>query len=157
MFKWFLNNWDKIGVTVGIISFLVTMAGLAWSAVNYVGIRKDEHSQREYENYHKLILELATGKRDGEKMKAVSQQAIIFELRRFTRYRSVTIRILQFLIRDWAKADNFKPSLKSEVHETMSYLSSSRSIIGIRKKLNDDDLKEIVFAKVKTDKNDNSK
>jgi len=99
--NWIVINTDLIGTTVALLAFLVSLGSLAVSAYRFVELRRAEQEQRNFENYHKLIAETVEGARNGQVMKLYSQVAVIFELRNFKKYKSVTARILNGLMAEW--------------------------------------------------------
>ena len=91
------------------------MGTLAFSAFRYVDIRRTELRQQRFENYHRIIQALSTGKDElGTELKVVSQNAYIFELGNFEEYGDLTIRILNSLKEDWKNQTAF-PGMESEM------------------------------------------
>ncbi len=77
----------------------ISLFGLALAALWNAKIRKADLRQREFENYHRLIRDLATG---GQQIKLAAQTAIIFELRNYPKYAAVSLRILRALQKEWS-------------------------------------------------------
>ena len=115
MKEWLFSNATEIGVFVAMAAFLLSFATLSFSALRYVTTRKDAQLQIEFENYHRLIAQLVGPERDTETMKLDSQVAIIFELRRFRRYKPVTLRIIKGLRDEWANNGRSNLRLISEM------------------------------------------
>lgn len=122
MINWITTNSTTIGTVIAIATFLATFASLALTAFRYVEIRKREQTQLAFENYHNLIAELAGGVKDKQVMKLDSQIAVVYELRHFKKYKSVTIRILSGLHEEWAKSSP-NPRLLKEIELTIEALS----------------------------------
>jgi hypothetical protein len=109
---WIATNASAIGAILGICTFLISFASLAWSAWRFVAVRRDEQAQRKFENYHKLIGELVGGARENQQMKIDSQIAIVFELRNFPKYAPVSVRILIALRDEWHAKGTFSRLIK---------------------------------------------
>ncbi|TKF21804.1 hypothetical protein FCV43_10815 [Vibrio genomosp. F6] len=98
-------------------SLLVPLFAFAFSSYRYVNVKRGEQAQQHFENYHELIHKLVTAGSDGIGMD--SQKAIIFELRNYREYKSVTIRILEWLKVSWSK----HPALIEEIELTLANLN----------------------------------
>ncbi|MBR9973197.1 hypothetical protein [Magnetospirillum sulfuroxidans] len=117
---------DQAAAWATILGFVIaagSVAGIAFQASRYMAVRNADLRQREFENYHRLLHDLATGF-DG-KGKMVSQMAIIFELRNYPSYAQMSIKVLKKLQDDWK--DSGKPELLDELVSTINFLNKRKS------------------------------
>ena len=114
------QNLNEIGVVVTVLTFLLSIAALSFSAYRYVTVRRDELRNQRYEQYHALLMKVSRGIDEQGVMKLVSQRAFIYELRHFPEYGALTKRLLESLLDDW-KDDRAKNEiLSSEIRETIN-------------------------------------
>lgn len=123
MSNWIASNISAIGIYIAAATFLLSLATLSFSALRFVSTRRDAQLQTEFENYHRLIAQLVGSEREASTMKLDSQVAIVFELQRFKRYKSVTIRILSGLREEWANNTNSNQRLINEIDIAIKKLS----------------------------------
>ena len=122
MWDWFRQNLNEIGVSVTALTFLLSVAVLAFSALRYVTVRKDELRNIRYERYHALLLKISRGT-DGEGLlKLVSQRAFIYELRHFPEYSALTKRLLESLLSEWREDPDKSAKLTFEIQDTIKAL-----------------------------------
>ncbi len=123
MGKYFTDHLADIGTIATILSLLIAVAVLAFSALRYVTVRRDELRNQRYERYHYLLRTISSGWDAAGQLKRVSQRAYIYELRHFPEYKVLTTRLLKSLLVEWSKngADS-DPLLKEEVAETIAAL-----------------------------------
>ena len=107
-------QWATIGA---FIAATVSLAVIAFQANRYMSTRQADQRQREFENYHQLVRDLAQG---GETVRIAAQKAIIYELRNYPRYADISIRILISLQDEW-RADD-KTRLLEEIDLTVADL-----------------------------------
>ncbi|MDE1211869.1 hypothetical protein L9W86_17895 [Vibrio aestuarianus] len=113
-----ITNEFTFSEIVALCSLLVPLFAFAFSSYRYVNVKRNEQAQQRFENYHGLIHKLVRGKTDGIGMD--SQRAIIYELRNYREYKSVTIRILEGLKVLWASHSE----LTKEIELTLLSLKS---------------------------------
>jgi len=113
--KYFIDNWDKI------LGVLIAYFSLVLPIYRFLQDKRKEERNKRFENYHKLIDELVGGQ-SGRQVMLDRQVAIIFELRNFKEYYPVTLRILNGLKINWAKADK---RLLEEIALTEKYINTS--------------------------------
>lgn len=118
-----MDHLADIGTIATILSLLVAVAVLAFSALRYVTVRRDELRNQRYQRYHYLLRTISSGWDAAGQLKRVSQRAYIYELRHFPEYKVLTTRLLKSLLEEWSKngADN-DPLLKEEIAETIAAL-----------------------------------
>ena len=103
MICWIKSHPTELGLILAAIPIIISLAAGAYSAVQYVIIRKAEMFQRRFENYHELINWLVHGRAQGG-IKLDNQIACVYELRNFKTYKEVSIRILEGLKQNWSLA-----------------------------------------------------
>jgi hypothetical protein len=96
MIDWIKAHPTELGLILAAIPIIISFIVGAYSAVQYVIIRKAEMFQRRFENYHELINWLVHGRGQGI-VKSDNQIACVYELRNFETYKEVSIRILEGL------------------------------------------------------------
>lgn len=121
MIEWIKVHPTEMGLILAGIPIIISLAVGAFSAVQYVIIRKAEMKQKRFENYHQLIHELVHGRLPDEAPRLDSQIACIYELRNFKTYKEVSIRILEGLKESWSKVPAY-PRLEKEINLTLSAL-----------------------------------
>ena len=113
--KYFSANWDKIlGLSIAYFSLVIPI-------FKFLQDKRKEERNKRFENYHKLIDELAGGQ-SGKQVMLDRQIAIIFELRNFRDYYPVSLRILIGLKTTWKNADQ---KLLNEIILTEKYINTS--------------------------------
>lgn len=117
MWETLRQNQFIIPIVVAVVAALSPLLTFALSIYRNAQDRRDIIRQRQYEQYHKLIGDLASNARGF----VDSQIAIAFELRYFRRYRKVTIRIFEGLIELWGKEEKAKRLIK-EMQTTIKAL-----------------------------------
>lgn len=115
--NWTLDQAAQIATIAGFVIAAISFGALVYPATRYVRIRSLDRHQRGFENYHRLIRDLATG---GEQIRLASQTAIIFELRNYPKYAAVSLRILRALQEEWTREGKTRHS--TEMDLTLSYL-----------------------------------
>ncbi|WP_318517443.1 hypothetical protein [Photobacterium leiognathi] len=113
----FASNGFTTSEIIAFGSLLIPLLAFAFSSYRYVNVKRGEQAQQRFENYHELIHKLVRAGSDGIGMD--SQKAIIFELRNYREYKSVTIRILEGLKVSWAGHS----ALIEEIELTLSNLN----------------------------------
>ncbi|TSA30706.1 MAG: hypothetical protein D4R68_00295 [Ignavibacteriales bacterium] len=93
MIEWMQNHIAETTFIATVIPIVISMLVLAFSALKYVGNRKEELKQKQFENYH-MILDWLVAGRTGHLL-LDSQIACIYELRNYKQYKDVSIRILE--------------------------------------------------------------
>ena len=91
---------------------LASIVGGIFAARKYF----DSKKQQEFDNYHKLIERINRSLNSDEPISLQVQQAAIFELRYYKRYKELTEKLLEY----WKSKDNYKDF----VVETLSYLEN---------------------------------
>lgn len=95
------NNAAALSILGAAIAFI-------WSIVQFILVRKRDEQHREFEIYHRLIKELVSPDPESKVIWVDRQTAVLFELRRFTRYHEHTLRTLEGLKEKWANDPDFK-------------------------------------------------
>lgn len=116
------QNLNEIGVWVTVLTFLLSVAVLAFSALRYVTVRRDELRNLRYEQYHALLLKVSRGTDCQGLLKLVSQRAFIYELRHFPEYSALTKRLLESLLSEWKEDPEKSAKLMFEIQETIRAL-----------------------------------
>lgn len=101
MIEWIKTYPTELGLILAAIPIILSLIAGAYSAVQYVIIRKAEMYQKRFENYHELISWLVHGRVQGS-IKLDNQIACVYELRNFKTYKEVSIRILEGLKDSWS-------------------------------------------------------
>ena len=101
MIEWIKTHPPELGLILAAIPIILSLLAGAYSAVQYVIIRKAEMNQKRFENYHELINWLVHGRGQGS-IKLDNQIACLYELRKFKTYKEVSIRILEGLKNSWS-------------------------------------------------------
>lgn len=107
-----------------IVALSISGITAASQVVQYFLTRSSDAHNRQFEAYHRLIKELVQPAENG--FTYIDRQcAALFELRRFKRYREVTLRILGGLQSEWANG-SYQPRLLRELELTIEFLTDSR-------------------------------
>lgn len=122
MLDWVRQNLNEIGVWVTVLTFLLSVAALSFSALRYVTVRRDELRNLRYEQYHALLLKVSRGTDDQGLLKLVSQRAFIYELRHFPEYSALTKRLLESLLSEWTEDPEKSAKLTFEIQDTIRAL-----------------------------------
>ncbi len=122
MWDWVRQNLNEIGVSVTVLTFLLSVAVLAFSALRYVSVRRDELRNLRYEQYHALLLKVSRGTDGQGLLKLVSQRAFIYELRHFPEYSALTKRLLESLLSEWKEDPEKSAKLTFEIQDTIKAL-----------------------------------
>jgi len=93
---------------------IISIIGGTFTIYKYI----DSKRQQEFNNYHKLIERLNGPLESNQKTFLQVQQAAIFELRFYKRYKKLTIKLLEH----WEKNDDFKDC----VNDTTNHLKKRR-------------------------------
>lgn len=122
MWEWVRQNLNEIGVWVTVLTFLLSVAVLAFSALRYVTVRRDELRNLRYKQYHALLLKISRGTDGQGLLKLVSQRAFIYELRHFPEYSVLTKRLLESLLSEWKEDPEKSAKLTFEIQDTIKAL-----------------------------------
>jgi len=95
---------------------LISIGGGVFSIFKYFDGKKVKQQQQDFENYHKLI-ERINRSTDLSPISLQVQQAAIFELRYYKRYKSLTIKLLEF----WRKDERYS-DLVDAANDTLEHL-----------------------------------
>lgn len=109
-------------MTFTVLTFVLSVAVLAFSAFRYVSLRRDELRVKRYEQYHALLLNVSRGADAQGPLKLVSQRAFIYELRHFPEYRTLTKRLLESLLSEWKEDTEKSAKLTFEIQDTIKSL-----------------------------------
>jgi len=90
-------NQFMVPIIVAIIAAASPLLTFAFSIYRDIQEKSEQIRQKQYEQYHKLIGDLVSN----AKGFVDSQIAIVFELKYFRKYRKLTIRIFEGLIKLW--------------------------------------------------------
>lgn len=112
--KYFYGNWDKI------LGIIIAYFSLVLPIFRYLKDKRKDDRNKRFENYHKLLDDLLGGQPNSQ-VKIDRQIAILFELRNFSDYYPVTLRILDNLKNTWKEI----PLLVTEINLTEKYINSS--------------------------------
>lgn len=110
--------WATVGA---LIPAVVSLGVIAFQVRRYMAVRDADLRQREFENYHRLIRDLAQG---GQEIRIASQTAIIYELRNYPKYADVTLRILKSLKNEFESAGRTR--LSEEMTLTLHFLENRK-------------------------------
>ncbi len=122
MWEWLINNSSDIVIFITLLTFVISVAVLAFSAFRYVSIRREELRNERYEKYHKLMRDISKGYDTEGPMKLVSQRAFIYELRHFPEYKKLTVRLLEALLGEWREKPEVNAKLTLEIQDPISAL-----------------------------------
>lgn len=89
--------WAWLSENAALVLAILPVLGAVGAVVQFVWIRQGEARKTTFETYHRLIKELVEGERPDATMFVDRQVAVVFELRRFRRYRDVSLRIFRGL------------------------------------------------------------
>jgi hypothetical protein len=121
MGNYFIDHLTDIGTIATILSLLVAVAVLAFSAFRYVTVRRDELRNQRYERYHYLLRTVSSGFDAAGPLKLMSQRAYIYELRHFPEYKLLTTRLLLSLLEEWkTNSPSHNLVLDTEIAETIA-------------------------------------
>ena len=100
----FIQIANFFQTTQGAITVVMVIVGWVWQYWRYV-------KEWNFKNYHKLIKELNQSDTPNEPIKLYRQVAIVYELRNYPRYFSVSKRILEGWLEEMKddKNKNMKP------------------------------------------------
>jgi len=110
-FEWF-NEWQ----------FWVAMATIFsgfFSIFKYLNDKKAKQQQRDFDSYHKLI-ERINRSLDSNPISLQVQQAAIFELRNYKRYKTLSIKLLNH----WSSDERYI-ELKDIANDTLEFMKKS--------------------------------
>lgn len=122
MWEWVRQHLNEIGVVLTVLSFVLSIAVLAFSAFRYVSVRRSEQKSQRYEQYHSLLLKISRGVDSQGPLKLVSQRAFIYELRHFPEYGNLTKRLLESLLTEWVEDSDKNEKLSFEIRDTIKSL-----------------------------------
>ena len=108
---------EQIAQFAAVLSVAVSLAALAWSAVVYVRVKRDDLARAQYQKFFEVMEHL--GKEGGS---IASKMAAAYELRKFPEYTDVILRLS-------AKADYHGAAakmLKDEVDLTSEFLRAKQ-------------------------------
>lgn len=112
---------NSILLILPILSLVVSFLTFVWTIYKYNDTKKREQDLKEFDNYHKLIKELAQPD-DSNFMYVDRQTAIIYELRHFKRYYDFSYRTLIGLREKWEKVPGQYPRLIEELDLSIKFL-----------------------------------
>jgi hypothetical protein len=113
---------EQIALWLTILGSLAALGALAWSAVNYVMIRKLEIKHSEYQKFFEITDHLGA---QGHSI--ASKMAAAYELRKYPQYRDVVIRLAENVgISGDPKSTNM---LKEELLMTAEFLGGSERVV----------------------------
>jgi hypothetical protein len=111
-----LEWWAKV------VAVAVPLAGvIQWMMQRWSQWKKDQ-----FDAYHRLVKELVQGDGTSEPISLDRQMAVVFELRHFPRYYSVSERILA---RFNGQIGDQYPALKAEIELTLAYIDRNRPLM----------------------------
>jgi hypothetical protein len=119
MWAWLHQNSNEVGAVFTVLAFALSLGALAFSAVRYVSVRRDELQNQRYQRYHALLRNVSTGTDSDGTLKLVSQRAFIYELRHFPEYSLLTTRLLESLLEDWKADTELNAKLEFEARDTI--------------------------------------
>ena len=101
LWNWLVRNGSAVGVILAVTALLVTLTPIVWAVVQYIVIRRAENQRLRFTTFHHLIKQLVERETPDQPMRIDRQIAVVYELRSFTSYHPVTLRILKGLRSDW--------------------------------------------------------
>lgn len=119
-------NLQDLAALATILTLLVTLISLAFSARRYLGVREREQEKERFQIYYQLLKTISKGMDHEGPLKLVSQIALISELQKYPEYSSSSQQALKLLREDWAAKEpaHVKPALISAIDETLAILES---------------------------------
>jgi hypothetical protein len=95
-----------------------------WSVVQFFLVRARDARHREFEGYHKLVRELLQPEQGASGPYLDRQAAVVYELRHYKRYFSISQRMLKHLRSTWSdNQDSIKYArLIEEIDLTLEFL-----------------------------------
>lgn len=119
---------QNLAAIATILTLLVTLGSLAFSAKRYLDIRERELEKERFSTYHALLKTISKGQDAEGTLKLVSQIAYINELTKFPEYSATTEQSLNLLRTEWADKvpDEIKKPLLGVVDETLATIQSNR-------------------------------
>ncbi len=109
---------ESLAAWVGIIVGVLSLAAIAWSAVQYVLLRRREVAHQEYQRFFEILDQV--GKPGGS---IASKMGAFYELRKYPDYKDVIVRIC----REVEVAGDSAGPLKAEMLATAKYLEGPYS------------------------------
>ena len=108
------------------VVILISFLGIVIPLWQYLNAKKKEQQQKNFENFHNKLLITLTGR--GENMGIETQVAAVFELRNFSKYFSVTKRMLKDKkaeLQNELQANPHFSRLINEIDETVKYIDKN--------------------------------
>lgn len=118
MIDFFIKIWNFIGSNSGGITIISIIVAGIWQYWKY---RKEWN----FQNYHKLIKELNQSDTPNEAIKLYRQVAVVYELRNYPRYFSVSKRILQGWLDSREVHDSKYKELYLEMRISIEYMNKN--------------------------------
>lgn len=113
------NLIDSVETYSGTVTLLFALCAGVWAFIKFREYVRDKR----FKTYHQLIDELVNETRNQDRIIKLDRQiAIIFELRNFVSYYSVTKRILSGLKEDWKDSN---PRVITEINLTLEFVSKN--------------------------------
>lgn len=101
---------------------LATFFAALWTVIQFALTQRRDRQKHVFETYHKLVEDLVDSGGQGRIAKIDRQCAIIYELRFYSRYRSVTRRMLLGLQSTWGTPTGAYPRIAEEIDLTLKAL-----------------------------------
>lgn len=93
--------WDFLKENNGPLGFALAFLTACWAVWNYFLIKRAEEETRQFQAFHLMVKGLVRGDGESSKPYVDQQLAVIYELRNFTQYYPITVRILERSKESW--------------------------------------------------------
>lgn len=101
---------------------LATFFAALWTVIQFALTQRKDRKKHVFETYHKLVEDLVDSGGQGRVARVDRQCAIIYELRSYSRYRSLTRRMLSGLLTSWGGPAGAHPRIIEEINLTLKAL-----------------------------------
>jgi hypothetical protein len=109
---------DQLAQFASVLGVVLPLSALAWSAVVYVGVKREETRHKEFQKFFEVMDYFG---KPGSSV--ASKMAAAYELRRFPEYKDVIVRLAEKAAFEGSTAG----MLKEELDLTASFLKSRSS------------------------------
>lgn len=117
-------GWTFLNNNAGALGLLIVVLPLAWSAWEYMRLKRRDLRQERFKTYHELI-KLLVERESSDTPKMLDRQiAIVYELKNFKEYFPVSLRILKGLREEWKEygPKDKRERLLAEIDESISHI-----------------------------------
>ena len=128
MIEAIVNNKEFLAIIVSFLTIIVPFFAVLFPFLQYLSSKSEEQKQKNQETFHEKIMKKITNQNPEKKIGLEEQVAVIFDLRNYPQYYSVTKRMLRTCVVRWKQEREKNPhfdSLILEATETLKYLNSN--------------------------------